>query len=295
MIDKRLLPLALALVLCACGDSKSAPTGQVAATVNGEEITTTDIEAELAGASAATPEQQKQLQRMALDRIVVRTILAQEAREQGVDKGPEAAVLERKAKQIALVESLQRKLRGSVPQPGADEVSAFISSNPGMFAQRRVYVVDQIIVPRADVALVRALEPVKSLPEAKSVLAARRAQSSETVGVIDSLQMPPQAAQQIAALPPSEVFIIPSNGGLRINQIRSSQLNPVTGEAANAVAREMLQRQRLQSSMEQSLSKVVDAGRKSVKYNDAFAPPPAPAAGAKAPPAAATPTRQPAS
>ena len=41
----------------------------------------------------------------------------------------------------------------AVPQPSADEVNNFVSSNPVMFDQRKTFVVDQIVVPRADQAL----------------------------------------------------------------------------------------------------------------------------------------------
>lgn len=286
MLDKRFLLIAAPMALAACGSSDAAPTGQVVANVNGEEITTTDLETELGGATAPTPEGQKQLQRMALENIINRTILAQSAEEEGLSKGPEFAVIERKAKQVALVEVLQRKLGGDIPKPAAEEIENFVTENPSMFANRRVFVVDQIIVPQANQELVRALQPVKSLEEAAAVLAQRNVQANKTVGVIDSLTIPPQAAQQIAALPSDEVFIIPSGGGLRINHVRSSQINPVTGEQAKSIATQLLTRQRAQTSLQNSLAERVKAGRTKVKYNDAFAPP-KPTAGATAAPKAA--------
>lgn len=286
MINKRFLLIAAPLALVACGDNASEPTGQVLATVNGEEITATDVDAELAGATAPTPEAQKELQRRALDNIINRTILAQAAVEDGLDKGPEAAVLERKAKQAALVQLLQRKTSESLPKPAADEIDAFVSDNPDMFSQRKIYVVDQIIVPQATPELARALQPVQSMDEAMDVLTKRGVKPNKTVGVIDSMQMPPAAAKQIAALPPSEVFIIPANGALRINHVRSSQTDPISGDQARRVASEMLSGQRMQEGMQQSLAQRIQEGRKNVKYNEAFAPPPEETASPNAAPAA---------
>ena len=292
MLDKRFLLLAAPLALVACGDKAAAPTGQVVATVNGEEITSTDLESELNGASAPTPEGQKQLQKMALENIINRTILAQAAEEEGLAKGPEFAVIERKARQAALVELLQRNLGKSLPQPGSEEVDNFVAENPSIFANRKVFVVDQIVVPQVNQEIVKALEPVKTLAEAEAVLQRFNVPSNQTVGVIDSLTIPPQAASQIANLPPEEVFIIPSNGAIRINHVRSSQVDPIRGDQAKQIAREMLVRQRGQTTMQNSLGEKIKAGRANVKYNDAFAPPKAPAsapAGAapKASPAAA--------
>lgn len=289
MLDKRFLLLAAPLALAACGDKASAPTGQVVATVGGEEITTTDLDSELAGATAPTPEGQKNLQRMALENIINRTILAQAAEEEGLAKGPEFAVIERKARQAALVELLQRNLAKSLPQPSAEEVDNFIVENPSMFANRKVYVVDQIVVPQANQEILKALQPVKTMAEAEAVLAKFNVKGNKTVGVIDSLTIPPQAAQQIGALPPNEVFIIPANGALRINQIRSSQVDPISGDQAKSIAKELLVRQRAQTAMQTSLGDKIKAGRANVKYNDAFAPPKAPAGGAARAPAQAAP------
>ena len=290
MLDKRFLLLAAPLALAACGNKSSAPTGQVVATVGGEEITTTDLNSELNGATAPTPEGQKNLQRMALENIINRTILAQAAEAEGLAKGPEFAVIERKARQVALVELLQRDLSKSLPQPSAAEVDNFIVENPSMFASRKVFVVDQIVVPQASQELLKALQPVKTMAEAQAVLAKYTIKGNNTVGVIDSLTVPPQAAQQIGALPPDEVFIIPANGALRINKVRSSQVDPITGDQAKLIAKELLTRQRGQAALQSSLGDKVKAGRANVKYNEAFAPPKAPAnAPAGAAPAGAAP------
>lgn len=286
MTGRNALTLALSLTLAACGGG-GEPKGQVLATVDGEEITATDLRAELDGATASSPEQQKELERLALQNIVNRTILAQAAKKEGLDKSPEFAVLERKAEQAALIEMLNAKSRKSIPAPSADEVNNFVSSNPVMFDQRKTFVVDQIVVARADQALALALQPVKTLDAARAVLTQRKVPFSEAVGVIDALTIPPEAAKQIAALPPEEVFIIPNGGGIRINHVRSSQTNPITGEQAQTIAREMLTRQRLQGQLQNQAGSLIKAGQAKVKYNPEFAPPKDAAAAPAAAPAKA--------
>lgn len=295
MLNKRILLMAAPLALAACGDKAAAPTGQVVATVGNEEITTTDLDSELNGATAPTPEGQKNLQRMALENIINRTILAQAAEAEGLAKGPEFAVIERKARQAALVELLQRNLGKSLPQPTAEEIDNFVVDNPALFSNRKIFVVDQIVVTQPNQEILKALQPVKTMAEAQAVLAKFNIKGNNTVGVIDSLTIPPQAAQQIGALPPDEVFIIPANGALRINHVRSTQVDPISGDQAKAIAKEMLTRRRAQTAMQSSLGERIKAGRANVKYNDAFAPPKAPAAApGKAAPAGAAPAAAPA-
>ena len=283
MLDKRFLLIAAPLALAACGKS-GQPEGQVVATVGGQEITTTDLEAELNGAAAQTPEQQKMLQRAALDNIINRKIVAQAAAAEGLDKGPKAAVLMEKAKEMALIELYNQKMRTGIPAPSDEEVRSYIDSNPAQFAQHRVFVVDQLVVPRATAELAKALEPVKTLEQAQQVLAARKVPSNQTVGVIDALTIPPEAAKQIAALPADEVFIIPANGGMRINHVRSSQVTPITDQQALQIGREILGRTRIEGQMRNELGKKIEQGRATVKYNAAFAPPKAPAGASTAGP-----------
>ena len=268
-----LVGLPLALAVAACGSKSSAPTGQVLATVGGEEITATDLDAELNGATASTPEQQKQIQRMALENLVNRTILAQSAKADGLDKGPQAAVLERKAKQAVLIEALKAKLRKDIPPPSEEEVDNFVTGNPALFADHRNYLVDQIVVPRIDKALVTAMEPVKTLDEAVTLLKSRNLPYTTTTGVIDTLTIGPAPAKQLAALPPGEVFIVPANGGMRINQIKSSQVSPIAPDQAKSIAREMLVRERVQGQLNAEAERRIKAGRAEVKYNPEFAPP----------------------
>lgn len=282
MIGKKSLALLPVLALAACGSGGGQPTGQVLANVNGEEITATDLRLELGGASAPTPEQQKTLERMALQNIVNRTLLAQAAAEEGLDKSPEYAVAERRAKQAVLVELMNDKARKAIPRPSDEEVRSFVAANPVLFSERRTFVVDQLVVPQADQKLVQALRPVKTLTQAREVLAAHKARFSETTGVIDALTIPPEAARQIADLPPDEVFIIPSNGALRINHVRSSQVNPIPQDQAMNIAREMLMRQRIEGQLRNRAESIIRAGADKVKYNPEYAPPPP----AKAPPAA---------
>ena len=76
--------IALALTLSACGGKEDTKLdkGQVLATVNGTDVTANELNAELVGA------QRKAIEQQALQGLVDRTILADIARERGIDKSP---------------------------------------------------------------------------------------------------------------------------------------------------------------------------------------------------------------
>src|SRR4029079_16187186 len=85
--------------LCACDSggkpvtAGSEPTGQVVATVNGQEITLRELNAELGAAPPPIdPKAAKAAEQAALRSIIGRKVLAGAAREQGLDKTPDFAL-----------------------------------------------------------------------------------------------------------------------------------------------------------------------------------------------------------
>jgi len=263
--------------------SHAAPTGQVAATVNGHEVTVRDVGVELGNFSAPDPKVRQQAQTAALENIVTRKILAQAAIDQGLDKTPDFAVLKERATDTLLTELLEKKLASQVPAPTQEEADAFVTEHPNMFAQRKIYVVDQLRMARpSDPAVLKPLQPLKTLPEVEAQLDQDHIAYQKGVGSLDALGADPNMVDQIAKLPPGEIFIVPSGAQLLVNQIRDTQTVPFTGDAASKFALAYLKRQRTQDAVRKQLSAVVGKGLAEVRFNKDYTP-----AKRTAPPAAA--------
>ena len=269
--------VAACLLLTACKGGGEAPTGQVAATVGGQEITTAQLNLELGGAAGGTPAEQKARRQAALQNIVDRTILAQAARDQKLDDTPTYAMLRDRAEQGVLIDLLARG-GGAAPKVGDEEVAAFIDANPDRFAERKLYLVNQINVPSNDPALVRALVPVTSLDQARQLLRGRNLPFGETVGVVDTLDIAPEAARQLTQLKPGTVFLTPDPAVVHVNQLREVQPQPITGDTAIRAARSILEAQRGQGLGGKRIESILAAERPKVRYNDEFRPRPAPGA-----------------
>ena len=84
------------------GGCQKEATGQVAAVVNGEEITLQEINAELAQLQVPEGVDRAQVQQAALQRIVDRRLLAQAAKEDGLDATPEFLVRHRQLEDALL-------------------------------------------------------------------------------------------------------------------------------------------------------------------------------------------------
>lgn len=294
MISGGLLAGTMLLALGACGKkdaSAQLDKGQVIATVDGKDITIHELNAELQGIQLPTGEARKIIEQNALQQIINRRILSDLARERGLDKTPAYLLQERRADDQILVEMLQRSIASTIPQPTKSEAQKFMDDNPEMFAQRKIFTVDQIQFELpADEAKLKAFQPLKTMEEVQAKLDADHLQYKRAPGQMDALRMPPQLLQQILKLPAGEVFIIPVPGRpiLVANKIVETKVVPFTGDQALAVAMQQVQMRKLNDLANKELEGKVKAARDAVKYQPGYGPakPVAPTPAASGSPAA---------
>jgi EpsD family peptidyl-prolyl cis-trans isomerase len=269
-------------VLAGCS-SDAEPTGQVVATVDGVEITQTDLNSELAGIKGRNAAEQAALQRSALQNIINRTLLTQAAAAQELDKTPDGALTKRRAEQMAMIALFEKAVTAQTPPVSTEEATEFVSENPTLFDQRRIFLVEQIAVNANSPKLLKDLEPLSTMAEVQAYLTSMKLNSQMSFGVIDALQTDPAITKQIAALGPDEVFVLPQGESIRINRIRDTQMVPVSGDDAIAIAKEILGNQRRQQQLANAVNGVLEQGKSKVQYSAAFKPAPAPAAKKAAP------------
>lgn len=277
------------------GGSKKAPEGQVVATVNGEEITITELNREMGGASPADPQQRKALEQAALQNIITRKLLAQTAKEQKLDKSPIYAQQEAQAKEGLLVSALQRKIAATAVNPTRADAEKFVADHPNMFAERRVMVVDQVIFGKFDPALMEQFKPLNTLEQIEAVLTRENIDFQRTTTVLDTLNAPEGLTDTLMKLPAGEVFIFPRGNAVFVNQIRENRVMPFTGDRAITYAEAGLKQMRTQEALAKQVEAIRKGAEDKITYNDKYKPEKpkpgaAPAAkAAPAAPAAATP------
>lgn len=281
------------------GGGSKAPEGQVVATVNGEEITVTELNRELGGASSANPEERKAAEQAALQSIITRKLVAQAAEEQELDKTPAFAQQELQAKEAMLIGAMQRKIASTVVNPTRADAERFVSEHPQMFADRRVMVVDQIVVGKFDQALMKEFEPLTTLEQIEAVLVRENLDFQRTTTVLDTLNAPEGLTSTLMKLPPGEVFIFPRGNAVFVNQIRDSRVMPFVGDRAINYAMAGLKSQRSQEAVAKQVEAMRKGAEDKITYNEKYKPTKpkpgaAPAAKAAAPAAAPAPTTAPA-
>lgn len=287
--------LPAALTLTGCDQVKKLvggkPSGQVVATVNGEEITRTELAAEMNGFSSKDPKVMKAAQQQALQQIIMRDLLAQNAKAQKLDKSPAYVMQVRRGEQTLLAQLFERKLAAAAAAPTREEAESFVAAHPSMFAQRRVLVVDQIAASPGGKLKPEQLQPLKTLEQVKGLLDSLSIPYREGATAMDTLTVDPRLMEQIDKLPPGEVFVIPQGGGVVLfNRISQTKSAPVTGDQAVNVAMNVLRNQKSQELIRNQLKNIRTSAESKIVYSSPDLKPPVPPAGGAAAPAAAAAT-----
>jgi len=258
--------LILALfLLSACGGKGDAPSGQVVATVDGQEVTLAELKAEIGEEST-----DKAVQAQALERIIARKLLAAEARKQGLDSTPLAAIVKNQAEETALAQLLARKITDGVPRVSDDEINEFLRSFPTSVTDRRLLSVEQFFVPNLPPAALEEIKKVKTMEAAEAILKANKVVYRRTVTNIDTVTLDPGFAQQLVSTEGTDIFVVPNGQAAEIGRIVSSRSEPITGDQARTAARTIMMRQRSAEMVSNALTRVIAEGRRKVQINPQF-------------------------
>jgi EpsD family peptidyl-prolyl cis-trans isomerase len=255
-----------------------------------------ELNAELANVKVSDPKQRKAAQDAALDSIIARKALAKAARDQGIDKTADFALQRERTEEALLAEALQNKFASAVPAPARDEVSRFVIDHPELFAQRKIFVVEQIRMQRPnDANLVKQLEPLNTLDEIVNLLQSQHVQFSRGDAELDSAALGPQLTGAILKLPPDAVFVLPSGSLMLISQIKGTRIEPLPHDTAVNVATEYLRRQQLQEAVSRETRAILEQAKATLQFNPQYKPSPAPVSPLMAaPPSAPTSSAAPA-
>ena len=264
------------------GDSKSAPTGQVVAKIDGEEVTQLEVNAELQGANIPPDMTRRDAEKIALNNIVTRRMLANAARQQELDKKPDFLLQERRMKEQLLVQSLARSIASKVQNPTRDEANIFMEKNPAMFADRKFFIMDQIQFLRPENIDKLGLEKAKTMAEVEAILNANSIQFRRQPASLDALGANPEFVTQVTgvlAKNPDELFMFATRPQgapapvIVVNQVKETRVQPFTGDKARDFAINYLRNERIQNALKAEVEAQQKQRAERVVFQEGWAPP----------------------
>ncbi len=278
--------LALTALIAGCNKKgDELPKGQVVATVDGTDITMTELNSEIALAQAPPEVPRKVIEQAALERIVERRMLADVATERGLDKSPQYLMEKRRVDDGLLVQALQTSIASKVPAVTPEAAEKYIAAHPLQFGDRRIYTIDQIQFVRPPNIDKIGLQEAKTMADVERVLSAANVEFRRVSTTLDTMTAAPALSKAIAdiqARDPNEVFMFADQPRgapapiVYINHVTNTESSPFIGPKAVAVAQPIMQREAVQKALADELKKIKAAEKDKIVYAKGYEPKPTP-------------------
>lgn len=273
-----------ALAACSSDTGQKPEKTQVAAVVNGVEITQREVEliykrTEAPGTPVAIAAAQ---QRAILADLVNTELLAQQAVADKLDATPDLMVEAHLARRQALARLIERQTVQGVAAVPPDALRKMVDANPLGFGGRKLLVLEEIALATADTALLDKLDRAATQGATMDRLEqiAREAKVVLRRGLRNTAtdQLPPAVAQPLLDAKPGTPIVVQNAPGRGVVLLlRSAAPAPLIGDAAIQAAANaanlQLRRQALQQQVQQA------AAAATIVYHGAYAPGAAPVAG----------------
>jgi EpsD family peptidyl-prolyl cis-trans isomerase len=263
---------AAAALLAGC--HKGAPEGQVAATVNGEEVTLQELNTEIQASNIPQGMDKKAAQQQALQHIIDRKLLLAAARDKKVDKTPEFQAQKQRADELLLAQTYARQQLNAVPVPTDGDITKFMGEHSNAFSDRQALQLDQIRFRPGpnDVKRLSVIKTDHSLDAVAAHLTSLGIKFDRVKAGLDTAQVPTKLVQEINALPPGEPFVLPANGLITINTVIGHQPIATDMTQARQGAVGAWRQQQFTKLITDQLKGLRDSAK--ITYQTGFAPPP---------------------
>lgn len=187
MLRIKCSPLLLAglLFAAACSDNRT-PRGQVVATVDGDDLTRSQLDLErsqdVGSAAASGPVSDRAL----LGRLIDRKLWADAARSRKLDRTAGYFLQRERATDVILANDLAQSILRDVGVPSADDLTHYIAAHPWAFDQRQWLEIGEVFFASNNPAIIEKVTAAKSLDESVAVLTAAHIPISRNVRRLDS-------------------------------------------------------------------------------------------------------------
>lgn len=236
-----------ALVLAGCGDSRKTPT-QVAVKVNKEEITVHQLNTQLAQFRNLNPDQQKAVTKQVLERMIDQELLVQRAIDKKLDRDPRILQSIEASRRQILSQAYLEQLSQQASRPSPEEVKAFYEQRPELFADRRIYRLQELAISARPEVTPQVLEEeirkAKSLNDVVAWLKSKNVPFNANSTVKASEQLPMEVLPRLAKLNVGQVMLMPAQQGFLLVQVAAAEKQPLDEKQATPFIEQYLTNQK---------------------------------------------------
>ena len=282
-----LLAAALALGLAACGnkDEKKVAT-QVAAKVGSEEISVHQINQVLSrsNTAGASAQDTQAMSREVLEKLIDQQLAVDQATEAKLHRSPEVVSQLEAARRDILARAYMQQIAGAQAKPSADELKKYYAEHPQLFSERRIFNVQEIVVPSAP-GIAEQLRGYaatgKPIEEAAAWLKGKDIKFGGGAATRAAEQIPLELLAKVHVLKDGQSVVLETAKSVTLLRVASSQHAPVTEASALPRIEQFLSNQRASEAVAANIkqlranTKIAYMGDFANSAPDAAAPAPA--------------------
>ena len=255
-----LLVPSVALGIAGCGNKdaeKPKPATQIAAKVNSGEISVHQLNYVLTrtpGAGAVSPETAPKLRREVLDRLVDQELAVEKAIEKKLDRSPEVLLALENARREILARAYVEQITAGDPKPTIEEAKKYYAENPPLFAERRIYNIQEIVLPATAgiaVELRGMVDSGKPMEEIANWLKGKGVKFAAGSATRSAEQIPLELLPKIHPLKAGQSLILEGPQTITVMRLAGVQSAPVSEEVALPRIQQFLGNQRAAETAKQ--------------------------------------------
>ncbi len=251
--------LVAAASLAACSDKpkEAAKPGQALASVNGEEITTMQLNEELQRANV-TPAQQGPASKQLLKVLVDRQLLQNEAAKEKLDRDPKVMQAIERAKALIVAQAYMQKKVGTQPKPAPAEIEAYFNEHPEFFSRRKQITMNQLMIATRDLTpqVQAAANGSKSLDDMAAWFDANKVRYMRNQVVRSSSDLAPELSAKLLAMPKGQLFAVREGERSLLIGIAEIKEAPVTLQTASQQIEQFLITKRNKEAADAELARL---------------------------------------
>jgi EpsD family peptidyl-prolyl cis-trans isomerase len=243
-----LVTAAACLLATGCSKKDKDKTAtQVIASVDGEEISVHQMNTLLARAKGITPETLPQAKQEILAGLVEQQLAVNLAVSKKLDRTPEVVTEIENAKREILGRAALQQIAAAQPKPTDAEAEKYFNDHPALFAERRVFNLQEIAIRKngQNVGDLEArVNSAKSMEEVASWLKENKVEFSANGGTRSAEQIPLEVLPKLHTFKDGQLGLIESKDAYLVMRLVASRSQPVTLEQATPTIKVFLANQR---------------------------------------------------
>jgi EpsD family peptidyl-prolyl cis-trans isomerase len=260
------------LALAGCGDGKKAAT-QVAVKVNKEEISVHQINNVLSRGGNLPPEQMKAASRQVLERLVDQELLVQKAIEKKLDRDPKAMQAIEAARRDILARGYMESIVAGTAKATPAEIAEFYAKRPELFAQRRIYSLQEMTIAGNSAELLPRLQEqmgkARTLSDVAAWLTSQNIPFGGNATTKAAEQLPLELLPRFHQMKDGQIGVLPSKDGVLMVQLMASRTAPMDQKAATPFIEQFLMNQKKVETSNKELKQLRELAK--IEYLGDFA------------------------